>query len=675
MAQKGAWFNKIIQKLTGGFFSVGSMVKVAAGSIVTERDKYFTEEGVFRQYKITEMPFEYSESLIVKLSERITKINPNLVVKSYFEINNVTIPINKPQFVGRMNRLTNKYVDVKKQWSLLDDDYKKAGLNINNGFRRIYFNETHLTRMAHQHFSFTEVNNHIKHNGGVYFTVTIFLKVGFPDLEAFKGLETQVQQIIKGELQKSLHEIAISKGQTKEEAEKFSTMRQTGICHPIDKTAATVLANFGPSVNNYNNVKAATMLCSERNLTQLIPFRHEGIVADEGVPIGVNPDNNTPLWLPMFSSPEGSSTIVCAKAGAGKSFMGYVLALNLVGMGNTVVYIDLKGTEVSECLGAAMDNIKTIDFSEKNGQFVNTMIISKDIPDYTLGDAVKATAEMLSIFVNLQEGEGNDIDLLGILRGAVRSYYNEVGVKEGNVDTWHLSNHMNFKTLLSYISSQRDSSDESDSDLFRLITNRLAEAFMTYRINDNHRNLQLQDLLSYSVISFNFNKNTEVKVSLIDQVRIYMVMMVTKRLAKLNKQNDLFTLLFAEEAQRYGDLPVLCQGLSDLASGSRSDNLSIIAIMNDLNIMKKDEMSAFRANVANFVIGKVDAEGIRVLRDIFKKEILAEKVSAIIENPKRFNRVFAVHFSIGDVELNLFNRCDVPKSIADLFKTRSVMQE
>lgn len=673
MAQKAVWFNKIIQKMSGGFFSIGSMINVAAGSIVTERDKYFTEEGVFRLYAVTEMPFEYAESLIVKLSERIARINPSLVVKSYFEIHNVTIPINTPQFVGRMNRLTNKYINVKKQWNLLDDDYKRAGLNFNNGIRRIFFNETHLTKMAHQHFSFTEVNNHIKHNGGVYFTVTLFIKVGFPDLDTFKGLDNQVQQIIKSELQKSLHEIAISLGKTKEQAEGLSTMRQTGTAVSIDKTTATILANFGPAVNNYGGAKMATMLVSERNLTQLIPFRHEGIVSDEGVPIGVNPDNNTPLWLPMFSYPEGSSTIVCGKAGSGKSFLMYVLSLNLVGMGCTVVYIDLKGTEVSQCLGAAMDNIKTIDFSEKEGQFINTMIISKDIPDYTMSDAVKATAEMLSIFVCLKENEGNETDLLGILRGAVRSYYNEQGVKEDNVDTWHFSQDMNFKTLLSYVSLQKDSSEEIE--LYTLITNRLAEAFMTYKLNDNHRNLQLQDLLSYSVVSFNFNKNTEVRVSIIDQVRIYMVMMVTKRLAKLNKQNDLFTILCAEEAQRYGSLPVLCQGLSDLASGSRSDNLSVMAIMNDLNIMRKDEMSAFRANVANFVIGKVDAEGIRVLRDVFQKEILAEKVSAIIENPKKFDRIFAVHFSIGDIELNLYNRCDVPKSVADLFKTRSVMQK
>jgi len=673
MAQRAAWFNKVMQKLSGGFFSIGSMINVAAGSLITERDKYFTEEGVFRLYTITEMPFEYAESLIIKLSERITKVNPALVVKSYFEINNVSFNVNTPQFTGRMNRLTNKYVQVKKQWNLLDDDYKKSGLNINNGIRRVVFNETHLTKMAHQHFSFTEVNNHIKHNGGVYFTVTIFLKVGFPSLDEYKGLDEQVKQIINGELQKSLHEVALGAGKSKEEAEKLSTTHQTGICHSVDKTTATILANFGPSVNNYGNAKIGNMLCSERNLTHLIPFRNEGIVADEGVPIGVNPENNSPLWLPMFSSPEGSSMIICGKAGSGKSFLCYVLALNLVGMGNTIVYIDLKGTEVTECLGAAMDNIKTIDFSEKNGQFVNTMIISKDIPDYTMGDAVKATSEMLSIFVNLMPSEGNESDLLGILRGAVRSYYNTVGVKEGNVDTWHLSQEMNFKTLLSFVSSQKDSSEENP--LYTLITNRLAEQFMTYGINDNSRNLQLQDLLSYSVISFNFNKNTEVKVTLIDQVRIYMVMMVTKRLAKLNKQNDLFTLLFAEEAQRYGDLPVLCQGLSDLASGSRSDNLSIVAIMNDLNIMRKEEMSAFRANVANFVIGKIDAEGIRVLRDVFKKEILAEKVSAIVENPKRFNRIFAVHFSIGDVELNLYNRCDVPKQVAELFKTRSVMVE
>ena len=229
---------------------------------------------------------------------------------------------------------------------------------------------------------------------------------------------------------------------------------------------------------------------------------------------------------------------------------------------------------------------------------------------------------------------------------------------------------MNFKTLLSYVSTQKDSAEESK--LYKIITDRLAEAFLTYRLNDNSRNLQLQEILSYSVISFNFNKNTEVKVSIIDKVRIYMVMLITKRLAKLNKKNDLFTLLFAEEAQRYGELLALCEGISDIASGSRSDNLSIIALMNNLNIMRQKELSSFCSNVANFIIGEVDAEGIRVLRDVFKKEVLANKVEAIIDNPKKFNRVFAVHFSIGDIELNLYNRCDVPNSVANLFKTRSV---
>ena len=674
MAQRAAWFNRMIQKLTGGFFSIGSMVNVAAGSIITERDKYFTEEGVFKMYAITEMPYEYHESLIVTISEKIAKLNPNMVIKSYFEVQNITIPINTPQFVGRMNRLTNKYVNVKKQWNLLDEDYRTAGLNINTGVRRMFFNETHLAKMAHQHYSFAYVNNHIKHNGGVFFIITVFLKIGFPDLDTFRGLENQVQQIIKAELQKSLQEIAVQTGKSKEETEKLSTVRQSGIANPVDKTTATILANFGPSVNNYGNAKMGTLLAAEKNLTHLIPFRHEGIVASEGVPIGVNPDNNTPLWLPMFSSPEGSSTIVCGKAGSGKSFMSFVLALNLVGMGNMVVYIDLKGTEVSQCLGAAMHNLKTIDFSEKDGQFVNTMIISKDIPDYTVSDAVKATSEMLSIFVNLQENEGNPIDLLGILRGAVRSYFNEVGVTEDNVDTWHYSQDMNFKSLLSYIATQRDN-DDGDSEFYTLITRRLAEAFLTYRLNDNKKNLQLQDLLSYSIVSFNFNKNTEVEVTIIDKVRIYMVMMITKRLAKLNRKNDLFTLLFAEEAQRYGNLPVLCQGISDLASGSRSDNLSIVAIMNDIYIMQKEEMSAFRSNVANLIIGKVDNDCIRILRDTFKKDVLAEKVAVIVENPKKFNRIFAVHFSIGDIELNLYNRCDVPNSVAELFKTRSVLQE
>ena len=640
---------KMVNFLSGGAFSIGGMVKVSSGGIETERDKFFVHQGIGHMYTITQMKYEYTQSIISQISMEISRLDSDIRVKSYMQLESVSVPVSNPMYSGSANRALTKVIDFENEWGKLNKRLQRSGLIHNNGITNISITEQDRLKYAHRSDSFVEVRNHAK-SGGVFFLCTIFITVIYPNQDLAKAYEIQVKQIIANNTHSS---------------------------SKIDKAIATVLANFSPSVNNTSGAKVNKVLVSETNLTHLMPFTQEGILSTSGIPMGVNIKNNTPLWFDRFSSPEGSSTLTCAKAGKGKTLLGFVDTLQLVGAGNTVIYIDLKGTEVYQCLSNAMDSIIQIDFSEKSTAFINPMWISKNTPDYTMADAVNATTDMLSIFVNLQPNEGNIEDVKAILRGAIRSYYNKVGTREKNIDTWFRSREMDLLTLMSYIQSQRNEKSsqkgEHFSNLFDLIMRRVTEGVKNNKLNENENAVTMEDLLEYSVITFSFNKNTDVGVSIVDQVRIHMVLMMTKRLARYNKKHDLFTIVKAEEGQRYYKLPELARGISDLASGSRSDNLSVDIILNDLHSMNAPEFSSLTTNIQNFIIGSCDEKSASLLEDIFAKPQLAADVREIMRHPKKFLWTFAVHYEIGATEINAFLRAEVPKEVSDFFKTRSIM--
>lgn len=642
--------DKFIQFMTGGFFSIGSMVKVSAAGVITERDKYFTQQGVSRVYQINQMKPIYDYDLISSISNAINKIDNQIIIKTYYEVMNTTISLNTPMYTRQMNRQIQEYLEVKSLFESLPKEVQESGVYSDNGVNRWSFTKTDVLKKKHKYDSYVDVNNHIRNDRGVYFLVALFITVVYPNLDICKALDSQIETIIKKEVSNVTS---------------------------IDKNIASFLMCFSPSTQNTTGMKANTLLVSEQNLTQLMPFRREGILSQHGIPLGTNIKNTTPFWINPYASPEGAATVIAAKAGKGKSTLAFTYATNLVGANHTLVYIDLKGTEVTKCLSAVMDSVITIDFSEQSSKFVNTMHLSKFVPNYTLEDAIKTTSEMLSIFVNINPNtEGNPSDVILILKHALRSYYNEIGVVSGVLETYYLSESMTYLGIIPYIGKQQEADDENHLKLlYEIIPDRLAEAFVEFNMKTNDTAISLDDLFGYSIIVFSFNKNDDVQVSLVDNVRIYMALMVTKRIAKYNRANDLFTDLICEEAQRYLSFENLCIGISDLASGSRSDNVSVIVILNNLAVLTSKSLGSLKSNLQNFIIGACDDDAVRILIDVFNKKILANDVKKIIESPKKYERVFAVHFEAGSEQVNALVRCDIPQEIANAFGTRTILDK
>jgi len=641
--------NKIVYKLSGGYFNPSGITDVSSAGIITNRDMYQTHAGMGRIFVVEKMPYEKADPLLSNINKAILAIRKDLQMKVFIDVANVNPQVNKPVFISKMNKTLDIYQARKDAYESQSEEQQTTGVHFSQGVRQFRYTRKNLAMDRRKYESYTEVHNHVRDNDGSFFHVNILIHVIFPDRVAMDANENRVEKAIQKEVD------ALSM---------------------VEKHIAKTMLNFTPSISGISSMDVTPLLMSERNLTHILPYRDEGILSDRGILIGMNVENNTPMFLDIFGSPVGSSTLIAGKAGRGKSSMGYYYTTQLVAHDVTVVYIDLKGTEVTEVLEQVSSNTFTVNFGHNESTFVNTMRISKNVPDYTFADAIHITSQMLSIFVDLQPNEGSYQDLITVLAGAVKSYYNEVGVSVDNPETYQNSQRMNYLELISYIGAQREQGSKGDLDkLFAVIQRRLTDAIIRYGLNRDDNCIDLDQLFRYSVIIFSLNKNQETTLTIIDQVRVYMALMVTKRVAKFNKKNGLFTTVMAEEAQRYKGLPILSQGISDLASGSRSDNLNVCMLMNDLSVLEASEFSGFRANIANFIIGDCEGDTVDTVREVFKKPTLADVLEEIILNPKKYNYTFAVYFDNGSEQLLSKVRCNASPALIQKFKTRDVREE
>ena len=641
--------NKLVYKLSGGYFNPSGITDVSSAGIITNRDMYQTHRGVARIYVVERMPFKKVRPLLSSINENLLEIRKDIFMKVFMDVSAVTPQVNNPVYIAKMNKTLDTYTVRRDAYEAQSKELQTSGVNVNQGVRMFRYGRKHLAMDEHKYKSYTDVHNHVRDNDGVFFHVNLLIHVVFPDRISMDANESRVEKAIDREVE------ALTR---------------------VDKHIARTMLNFLPSISGMSTIDVVPILMSEQNLTHILPYDNEGILSDKGILIGMNVLNNTPMFIDVFGSPAGSSTLIAAKSGRGKSSMAYYYTTQLVANNVTVVYIDLKGSEVTEVLSKVVSNIYTIDFGHNHSTFVNTMRISKNVPDYTFADAISITSQMLSIFVALQPNEGNYQDLLTILAEAIKSYYNELGVFENNPDTYEKSSGMNYLELMTYIGIQRNQGGKEHLDILFAVTQmRLPEAIITFGMNNNENSVDLDELFRYSVIVFSLNKNQETTLTLVDQVRIFMAMMVSKRVAKFNKKNGTFTTVMAEEAQRYSGLPILMDGVSNLASGSRSDNMNVCVITNDLSILGSEHFSGFRANIANYLIGDCEGDTVGTIENVFKKPSLAKSVEEIILNPKQYAYTFSVYFDNGLEQTLCKVRCNASPRLLEAFKTRDVVVE
>lgn len=643
------WIDDLVVKLSGGAFSIAGLLNVSAGSIVTEKDKFITSQGITKVIQITEMPFRYADDLIVKISKMVAKENNNIMVKSYIEAERCVIPTGHVTFVNKANKAVQKYAELDQLFRSLDPINQKAGVFRHNGVRQQSFTKADVEKAKSISDSFTEVRNHIKQDGGVYFLAKIFIHLVFPTNDLMLAHYVTIANFIESEVAR---------------------------VERVNKKVGTYLMNMSPAATNIQGISSSTVLASQESLTNLIPYRSEGLLSTKGVLMGTNVLSSTPFYIDVFSCPDGSTVLVVADAGSGKTTFCYHYAAQKMGAGVTVVYFDIKGKAVSKVFSEITDDYTTLAFSGKDAQFINTLLLDPNNPDYTMEDAIKVTADWFSIMVALQPNEGNSQDLTNLLKAAIRGYYTSVGVSPTNIDSYVNSQGMELGRVIEFLGQNRnESTSKIDVNLYEIAAKRILALLQEYNMMRNDNAIDIASLFDYGGIIFDFNKNKDVTLSLIDQVRLYSAIFFVKQLTNYNKRNGNFTELFADEGNQYLDMPGLSEFISDLTARARSENMSVVFITNDLSVVSKDSMSGFRSNIAIYVVGKAQESDIELLSKLTSSKLLIEDVNEIVKQPGKYRHCFAVSSNLGGHKLNTIVRADIPKEIADAFASRTVRND
>lgn len=642
------WIDDMIIKLSGGYFSIAGLLNVSAGSIVTEKDKFITSKGVTKVIQITQMPFQYREQLLTNITNYCRRVDKKILINSYIEADRCMIPINHPTFVSKANKALQEYYQKDKLFRGLDTIHQRAGVFRHNGVKMQSFGVEDVIEAKAKADSYTEVRNHIRGGGGVYFLARLFIHITYPNNEVASAQHLAITNYVG------------------------SIVKQ---CESMEKKMGTYLLNMSPSVTNVQNITSADILASQESLASLIPYRAEGLAAVKGNLMGTDVNRKTPFFFDPYSTDEGSSAIIVGKAGEGKTVFAYHYSIQSMANETTSIYLDLKGSTVANALGQLMDNYEVINFSGKNAKFINPLILNKINSNYEMNDAVNTTALWLSLMVNLQPNEGNEEDLLIILKSAIRGYYTKCGVSEHNKATYINSLEMNLGGIVELMGTNRNTTNSQDElKLYEIATKRISALLNDYNMIRNDNAIDIASLYDKDAIIFDFDKDTEVTVNRIDIIRIFSVIFFTKQISSYNKANEQYTMLVADEGNQYIDIQGLMQYISDLTARARSSNTAVLFITNDLSVVERDEMSGFRSNIAMYVVGNVVDDDLTRLKKINSSRELHRRVQSIVDHPRKYRHSFAVSTSLHGVPVNAIVRADMPAEIAKAFATRTVKE-
>lgn len=640
------WFDDLINKLSGGAFSIASLLNISGGSLVTEKDKFITSAGITKVIQVTEMPHIYSKNFVQEITKYVAGVDPNILVKVYMEADPVTIPVGHVSFVNKANNALKKYIELDTLYQNLPPAIKASGVYHNNGMRTRSFTREDVMKAKATSDSFNEVRNHIKRDGGVYFLCRIFVHLTFKDQDSLNANFSTIAAFIGSEAANTV---------------------------VVNKKMATYLMNMSPSATNIQGIPSSTVLVSQESLTNLLPYRAEGLLSTKGTLMGTNVKTDTPFFLDSYSNPDGTSVLIHADSGSGKTSFATHFSLQRMGSGVSTVYLDIKGTGVTAAYSQLIDEYQTIAFFGKGAKFINMLFLNSNNPDYTVEEAVDTTANWLAIMVKLKESEGNHQDLINILKAAIRGYYASLNISDANIASYDLSYQMELGKVVEFLGTNRNESTSSlEMDLYEVTAKRISSILNDYNMSRNDNALDISTLFDVNSLIFDFNKSKDVVLTLIDEVRLYTAIFYTQQLLSFNKRNGSYTELVADEGNQYKALPGLMQFISKFASAARSENGSVVFITNDLSVVTQPEMSGFASNIAVYVIGKSKERDLSSLESLGAPDELLANIKSLNKNPGKYKRCFAVYSAVGGDARHAIVRADMPKEVVDKLSTKTV---
>lgn len=643
------------------FVTSGDLVKIdkiSLSGVKVLYDRFVTHNRLAKVWVICALPVHYDRNLTELIRSETFSNFPDIKTIVHFVSTPVAVNIRENMFLRQFERVNKQYNEVKDFYDSLDEKDKLVGISEvdpDTG-RKIHFSAENVERITDEYDSYSYIYSQTS-SGHLFSNTVYFVQASASTKREMKLYQKFLENLFTGEklLFKEIH-----------------------------GSIGSYLDNYCPATRLQSGAKKyASMLMSDENLSGLVPVKTKGLMGGKGVMLGADRQSGLPFIQNFFDSGTAQVIMLLGKTGCGKTYCAFFIALGLAALNVHFSAIDIKGHEWCKIL----QYVNGVEFQMggSSSKFINTMRL--DDLDCGIGSAdaeeafqsaVNSTIGLFEVIVNLKEDEGNPVDLHTILSQAVLKVYRSNGVIDDNSHTFSKTRDFWYSDVLNVVSSLRNSSsyNEQYKTLCDLIITRCSPYFMPEGMYSSafQEEITLQEVLEQPCTIFSFNKNQGETLSILDNLRVYMVQAIDGKKQYMRKKKKLHTAAFYEELQRCGSFGNLVEEICQKVTGSRSNNVMIFLLFNVLSVLDNKQFNAIKSNITTKIVGKVEDEDIKILTNEYGCQGIEKYLKAISSNIEgKFTHCFAIQYDTGvDVDKTIFKTV-MPPEMSDNFNTRDRM--
>ena len=642
----------------GSFVNAG---KMEASSLNPEYNLIFTKRRIKQVFQVVGIkPINVDICFVDYIRDRMFELNPDVEVDVVLVEYPVRVDVNNDRFKRMMSRADesyNEYREVFEQQGALARMTGKV-YRLPNG-SRIKITKERMESLQHVQSSYTYVYSHVT-GGGTTTLTKVFIEISSKDRKALRRAENDLYGIMG----------AINIGVQPVKSANKAYLNEMA---PAVPAAKTLTKKFLPQ-----------LLFTEENSAAFSSYKSRGLVGGGkgALLLGMDFRSRLPFSIDIFKAASAQVFMLLGKTGSGKTYAAFQAAMSALALGEYVTAIDIKGREWVQ-LTAACD-AKILTFDDRNPSFVNTLRL--DDLDATMENAselfstaVKGTVMLFMLAINLQPNEGNPNDAELVLREAVMKMYSQKGVDPANLSSFKETATMTYAQVLPVLETLQTSVTytESQRKMVGLARARLNAYFGDAGLfSDAFRNeISLGDVLNSPFVIYEFNKNQGAMNDALDVIRIFMVQFLDSKKKAMLKQKGKFLFCFYEELQRCDQFGNLLEYICADVTGSRSNNAVIFLLLNSLRVLQGERARDIRSNITSFLVGYVEDNDIRVIREDFGKDWLAGQLALFSKRQQVYRNCFGAVIDTGEGSImETVYKVELPAKLSEAFRTRTIRE-
>ncbi len=641
--------------ISGG--SLISQDKISALGLRPLFDRFITHDWVTKIWCVRALPVKYDKNLSDLVRQEMFKRDP----KVRTVINCISIPVNlnvrNSMFIRQFENVSTRYHQLDDFFKTLTPEQRMAGVSYVNeaSGRKMYITQDQMKDAEEEYLSYMYIYDQVT-SGHIFTNTYYFIQASAKNKKYLRKYAKDLDSVLGSE-----------------DVRFFELHGNIG----------EYLDNFCPATYSDGGYgKFPSMFLSDDNLVGLLSYKTMGLIGGNGVLIGMDNRTGLPFLLDFFNSGTAQINMILGKTGCGKTFAAFAIALGLIGLGLHISAVDIKGGEWSKLVPFVKTLIIGMDSADS--KFVNTLRLddiecsSEEEAIDVYNTAIRGTVRLFEIAVNLQENEGNVMDLESILNRAVRKVFSKVGVISGNTLTYGRSRNLKFADVIDVINQLKFSASytESQKMLCQLIITRTSDFFLPQgRYAKSFQNeLTLNDVLESEAVIYDFNKNSDVMLDTLDSMRVFMVQFLDGKKQTYRKRRKQHTAAFYEELQRCEQFGLLVDEISHKVTGSRSNNVIIFLLLNSVTTFDSSAFSAIKSNITTKIIGKMNSQDVQKLVKDFDCAPIEKYLTDICnDKTNALSHCFAIQYDTGVDTNKVVCRTVMPAALTKHFNTRDRM--